>query len=54
MNYDRVEQLDATTAVIPAQAGIQRLQELTDSRFRGSDDDWVFFDTLSRERGYPY
>jgi len=26
-------------AVIPAQAGIQWLQELRDSRFRGSDDD---------------
>ena len=29
-------------AVIPAQAGIHWHQELRDSRFRGSDDDYCF------------
>jgi len=33
-------------SVIPAQAGIHWLQELRDSRFRGSDDDCAFFDSL--------
>jgi len=35
-------------AVIPAQAGIQWLQELRDSRFRGSDSNCAFFDTLNQ------
>jgi len=34
--------------VIPAEAGIQWLQVLRDSRLRGSDEDWVFSDTLAR------
>ena len=35
-------------SVIPSEAGIQWLQVLRDSRLRGSDEDWVFSDTLTR------
>jgi len=35
-------------AVIPAEAGIQWLQELRDPRLRGDDGKLVFFDTLIR------
>jgi hypothetical protein len=38
-------------AVIPAEAGIQWLQELGDPRLRGDDGKLVFFDT--RESGNP-
>ena len=41
------------SAVIPAKAGIQWLQELRDPRLRGDDGKQVFFDTLSRERVLP-
>ncbi len=37
-------------SVIPAEAGIQWLQVLRDSRLRGSDEDWVFSDTLLEGR----
>jgi len=35
-------------AVIPAEAGIQWLQELGDPRLRGDDGKLVFFDTLPK------
>ena len=37
-------------SVIPAEAGIPWLQALRDSRFRGSDEHYVFFDSLLEGR----
>ena len=41
------------SAVIPAKAGIQWLQELRDPRLRGDDGKLVFFDTPRGEKELP-
>jgi len=43
-----------TISGMPANAGIQWLQELGDPRFRGDDGKLVFFDTLQRGEGIPW